>query len=120
VAPRRIFTARSSTAPRGPVSEKPAEITTAAFTPARPQASMMLGTVGAWVAITARSRRCGMSSTEAKQGTPCTWSCLGFTANSLPWNPDSTMFLMITAPIEPSRSEAPITATERGSNRLLR
>ena len=64
---RRAFStrARSRAAPRGPVSLKPAEMTTAALTPARPQLSITAGTISALVAITARSSRWGMSSTEA-------------------------------------------------------
>jgi hypothetical protein len=50
---------RSSFAPAAPVSEKPALITTAARTPARPHCSITSGTVAAGVAITARSSRCG-------------------------------------------------------------
>jgi len=83
---RRTFSisARSSCSPRAPASEKPAESTTAARTPARAQDSMMPGTVGAGVAITAWSSRCGISSTEGKQGSPKTSRCAGSTANSLP------------------------------------
>jgi hypothetical protein len=64
---RRAFssTARSSDAPRGPVSAKPPEITTTFLQPARPQASTISGTMAALVQITATSRRCGIVSTAA-------------------------------------------------------
>ncbi len=63
---RRAFSssARSSAAPAGPVSEKPALTTTAARTPAAPHCSMIPGTVAAGVAITARSTLRGTSPIE--------------------------------------------------------
>ncbi len=78
------MTWRSSRAPRGPASEKPADSTMTAFTPARPQASTTAGVFSAGMAITARSSRCGTSSIDLKHGTPCTCSYLGLMANSLP------------------------------------
>ena len=62
--PRTIST-RARLAPRGPISAKPPEMTMTLRVPARPQDSTMPGTVSALVQITARSRRCGMLSTES-------------------------------------------------------
>ncbi len=119
---RRAFSsiARSSAAPRGPVSLKPPEMTMAVRVPARPQASTIAGTVGALVQITARSRRCGMLSTEGWHGWPKIVSCVGLTRNSLPGKCMSSMLRTSVAPIEPVRSEAPMMATDCGSKRGVR
>jgi hypothetical protein len=64
--PRRAASssARSSFAPSGPTSEKPAVMITAERTPARPHSAITSGTVLAGVATTARSRCAGTLPTE--------------------------------------------------------
>jgi len=52
----------SSAAPSGPVSLKPAEMMIAAWTPTATHSSMMPGTVGAGVTMTARSTGSGMAA----------------------------------------------------------
>ena len=67
----RICPARASSriscsnfTPSSPISLKPAEITTAPFTPASTHSRMMPGTVGAGVTMTARSTGSGTSVTD--------------------------------------------------------
>ena len=52
---------RSSSAPSGPTSLNPAEMTTTARTPASPHWAMRAGTVGGGVTMTARSTGSGMA-----------------------------------------------------------
>ena len=55
---------RSRAAPSGPISLKPAEMTTAPRTPFSPHSRMMPGMEGGGVTMTARSTCSGMSESE--------------------------------------------------------
>ena len=70
---------RSSSAPSGPTSLKPAEITITAPMPAWPHSSISAGTPGGGVTITARSTGSGMALTDGTVAMPTTLRRLGLT-----------------------------------------
>ncbi len=104
----------SSCAPAAPISLKPAEMMTAPPTPASPHSRMTPGTVAAGVTTTARSSLPGASVSEGYVGTPNTSRRCGFTPQSAPGKPPLTRFSTTVRPTLPSRSVAPITATDLG------
>jgi hypothetical protein len=70
---------RSASRPAGPVSAKPAEMTTTARTSARAQSATTPATAGAGTAITARSTGSSMAPTVGWAGSPAMVSASGFT-----------------------------------------
>ena len=101
-------------------SVSPAVMTQAALQPSLPRSPTIFGTVRGGVTITARSGTSGRSDIRFAQGSPCRLSCLGFTGQTGPSKPPSMMLRITTEPTDPSRSDAPITATERGARTLSR
>ena len=70
---------RSALAPSGPVSPKPAEITTSPPTRFLAHSSITPETAAAGTTITARSTSSGMSTTDGKARTLATWVAVGCT-----------------------------------------
>ena len=70
---------RSSSAPSGPISLKPAEITMAPCTPFSPHSRISPGIEGGGVMITARSTCSGISEIDAYAFTPKTLGRFGLT-----------------------------------------
>ncbi len=104
----------SSRAPSAPDSLKPAETIMAPRTPARARSLTTPGTVGAGVAITARSISSGIVPTAGYDLMPKTLERFGLTGKTVPPKGLVTRFQTRERPTLPSRSEAPMTATERG------
>jgi hypothetical protein len=88
--------------------------------PARPHCSTMPATVGAGVTMTARSTRLRQASIARKQATPRTFAYFGFTAKSAPLESRRDQLPKTSVPTFPGVSEAPTTATERGSKSGVR
>ena len=116
IRPRRASssTRSSSSAPSGPVSLKPAEMTTAPRTPASTHSATMSGTAGAGATITAKSTCSGTSEIVGYAFIPSTLGRLELTGKTVPPNGLLTRFHMIVRPTLPGRSVAPITATVSG------
>ena len=114
--PRRASanTRASSSAPAGPVSRKPAEMISAAGTPASTHCRMISGTVAAGVTTTARSTGPGTSPTAGYDLRPSTVSRRGLTGWTAPPNEVATRFARTVRPTLPGVSVAPMTATDRG------
>ena len=110
-------TARSSAAPSGPRSRNPADRMTAARAPRSASWRTISGTVGAGVAITARSGASGRLATSRWTGTPCRDSRRGCTGRMGPSKPAPNRLAATARPTEPSRSLGPINAIERGEKK---
>ena len=107
-------TCLSSSAPCGPISLKPAEMTMAPFTPAAAQSRMTPGIAGAGVMITARSTSAGTALTLGYALIPSTLGRLRFTGKTVPPKGVLMRFHRIVRPTLPGVSVAPITATFSG------
>ena len=81
IRPRRAcsITRRSSSAPSGPTSLKPAEMMIAPLTPASAHSPMTWGTVGAGVTTTARLTGSGTAAMLGYDRMPSTFGRLGLT-----------------------------------------
>ena len=88
--------------------------------PRAPRSAMMPGTVAGGVAITARSgaRRQRRRRARSRAG-PSPRRCFGFTGQTGPSNPPLQDIAPAPRPRPSRRSEAPITATERGCRRAV-
>ena len=77
--------------------------------------SIVAGSAATGTAMTASHTSSAMAATDGWHGTPsrCVWR--GLTANT--GTPERCTLRHSSRPIEPCRSEAPMTAIERGSNR---
>ena len=93
---------------------RPAVSTIAARVPLRPSASTSAGTVGAGVHTTAKSGAAGSDATSANAGRPATSERRRFTGHTGPAKPAASRLRITSAPMLRSRSDAPITAIERG------
>ena len=119
---RRAFSsiARSSAAPAGPVSAKPPEMTMAVRVPARAAGfddgrhGFRFGADHREVEALRDALDRGMAWLAEDRFVP------GLTRKSLPGKCMSSMLRTSVAPIEPVRSEAPMTATDFGSNKGVR
>ena len=110
----------SSAVPSAPRSRNPAEITTAAFTPASTHSPIKPGTVVAGVTTMARSTSAGTSPMLGNARTPHTSLCLGLTAYTLSENAPCERFISTVRPTLPAFSVAPITATFFGKKKASR
>src|ERR1035441_752804 len=105
---------RSSSAPSGPISLKPAEITIAPCTPFSPHSRISPGMEGGGVMITARSTDSGISEIVGYAFTPNPPGRLGLTGYTGPPNGLVTRFHSTVRPTVPGFSVAPMTATVLG------
>ena len=93
---------------------KPALSTMAARVPLCPSADSSSGTVSAGVQMTAKSGAKGNEFTSGQAGSPSTCACLALTGQIGPLKPPNLRLCKTTDPKLPSRSEAPMRATEVG------
>ena len=117
IRPRRACssTCRSSSAPAVPVSLKPAEMTIAPRTPASTHSPIRSGTVGARVAMTARSTGSGTADSFGYALIPSTLGRFRLIGKTVPPNGLLIRFQRTMRPTLPGLSVAPITATVRGA-----
>ena len=98
-----------------PASPKPSEMTTSARTPWRAHSLPRATTLRAGIAMTASSTGSAISSRAATAVIPAIAGRRGLTACRRPANPAATMLRSTAPPIEPGRSDAPMTATDAGA-----
>ena len=98
----------------------PALSTMAARVPLRPSSPTRSGTVAAGVQITARSGVPGSDSTSGQARSPSTVPLRRSTSHTGPLKPAERRLRHTTMPRLPGRSEIPMTATDRGANRVSR
>ena len=101
--------------PSTPVSAKPAEMTTSAFTPARSASAAASSTAAAGRQITTRSTSSGSRRSSRSPGRPRPFDPSRLTGNAAPAKSASRMLRKSSPPIVPRRLDAPTTATVRGS-----
>ncbi len=99
---------------------RPALSTMAARVPFSPSWRISAGTVAGGVQITARSGALARSATLAATGRPASLVYFGLTGWMAPRKPPAIRLCSSVAPRLPGRSEAPISATERGAKSLPR
>ena len=102
--------------PSSPVSPKPAEITTIAFTPFSPHSRTTSSTCAAGTTTNASSTSPGISFTSLYATIPCTAALVGLTGYTTPVNGCVMRFRSSRPPIVVGSRDAPITATERASS----
>src|SRR4051812_4040209 len=81
---------------------------------------MMPGTAAGGVQMIARSGADGSAAAEGYTLSPASTECFGLTGKIAPLNPAASRLPSTVLPTLPCRSEAPITATERGLKRYSR
>ena len=89
-------------------------ITTATLMRAAAASSSTCVTACSGVAMIARSTGAPIARNEGNERCPSTEAWRGFTAYVGPLNPPASMFSKTTRPSDPSRAEAPTSATEPG------
>src|SRR5665213_384491 len=108
---------RSNSAPSGPTSLNPAEITMTDLTPTCAHSATSWGTALAGVTMTAKSTGSLMPRMLGKALSPKTPACLGLTGKTNPFLGACIRLLNKVRPTAPSLSVAPITATFFGSKK---
>ena len=117
---RQISTSsRWRCAPSTPASAKPAEMTRSERTPALAHSRATSTTFAAGTTTTPRSTVPGTSRIVWCAGSDWTTSAWALTAYTAPSNSFESRFRRISPPTVPRRREAPITATECGTRKLL-
>ena len=126
-SPRQFGPRMRSTCLRAAVSTaffcaavSPAVMTMAARVPRAPSWRISAATPAGGVQISASSGACGSAATLGQAFTSSTVACLRLTAYSAPSKPPWRRLRHTVAPTLPGRSEAPMTATDRGCSRLSR
>ena len=109
--------ARHRAWPASAPRQGPAVITMAARVPSRPSSAIRPGTVSGGVHSTARSGACGRSAARANTGYAVERGVLGIDRRrSGPANVPARRLRHTVAPTLPTRSDAPMTATDFGSS----